>query len=220
MFKQKTIFTLIFSAITIAATAVIAIACTSQEDMPESGESIAEESVMDNDTIYIKTEAPIIKNSDIASVSVRTYDLVQSLTASSTRSTSDTEVYHLYDDMTEKSAFAIANPSVADGWIFECYGREKKDPVIILFEQIESNVFVTKDKDGNILRYFTYDPEKRELWTYNNQTRGMSTQDKILCNSMFSAASFLVCEALAVPTGGASLLVGLGFTVAATYVCD
>lgn len=51
-------------------------------------------------------------------------------------------------------------------------------------------------------------------------TRGMSTQDKILCNSMFSAAAFLVCEALAVPSGGASLLVGLGFTVASTYVCD
>jgi hypothetical protein len=67
---------------------------------------------------------------------------------------------------------------------------------------------------------FTYNPEKRELWTYNNMTRGMSTQDKILCNSMFSAAAFLVCEALAVPSGGASLLVGLGFTVASTYVCD
>lgn len=220
MFKQKTTFALIFSAIAIAATAVIAIACTSQEDMPDSGISIVEESAMDNDTIYIETEAPIIRNSDIASISVRTYDLVQSLTDFSTRSTSDTEVYYLYDDMTEKSAFAIANPSVADGWIFECYGREKKEPVIILFEQVESNVFVTKDKDGNILRYFTYDPDKRELWTSNNQTRGMSKRDQILCNSAFTTLGWLIGEALAIPSGGTSLLMGLGFTVASSYICE
>lgn len=220
MFKQKTPFTLIFSAIAIATTAVIAIACTSQEDMPESGTSIAEKSVMDNDTIYIEAGAPVITKSDISSISVKTFELVQSLTSSPTRSTSDTEIYYLYDDMTEKSAFAIANPEVQDSWIFECYGRKKKDPVVIFFEQVEPNVFVTKDKEGNILRYFTYYPDKRELWTYNNQTRGMSTQDKILCNSMFSGLAFLTCEALAIPTGGASLLVGLGFTVASTYVCD
>ncbi len=48
----------------------------------------------------------------------------------------------------------------------------------------------------------------------------MSCQDKILCNSMFAAANYLVCEALAVPTGGASLVVALGFAVASTYICD
>lgn len=79
---------------------------------------------------------------------------------------------------------------------------------------------VTKDENGEILRHFTYDPEKHELWTYNDlTTRGMSKKDLILCNSMFTAAGFLVCEALAVPTGGWSLAVGLGFTVASYYIC-
>ena len=220
MFNSKTKFSLISSALAVIATSAIAIACTSQEDIPESSASIVENNTMLNDTILIETDAPLIQKSNMGSVSVKTYNLIQSLSGSTTRSDATPEVYYLYDDMTEKSGYAIANPNVANGWIFECSGRGKEDPVIILFEQIEPNKFVTKDKEGNILRYFTYNPEKRELWTYNNMTRGMSAQDKILCNSMFSAAAFLVCEALAVPSGGASLLVGLGFTVASTYVCD
>jgi len=122
--------------------------------------------------------------------------------------------------MTEKSAFAIANPSVTDSWIFECYGREKEGSVIILFEQIEPNEFVAKDKDGNILRHFTYNPGKRELWTYNSTTRGMSKRDQILCNSAFSALGWLIGEVFAIPSGGTSLLVGIGFTVASSYICE
>lgn len=222
MFKSKTaIFTLIFSALAIIGSSVIAISCTSNDEVPMSNNSIAEEFAIDNDTIYVETDAPIIRKSTIGSVSDKTLDVLKTFNVSQTRSTSDSEVYYLYDETTEKFAYAIANPSNSKEWIFECYGRNTQDPKIILFEQVDTYEFVTKDEMGNILRYFTYNPEKRELWTYNRpSTRGMSTQDKILCNSMFSAAGFLVCEALAVPTGGASLLVGLGFTVASTYICD
>lgn len=222
MFKSKTtIFTLIFSAMAIIVSSLIAISCTSNDEVPMSNNSIAEEIAIDNDTIYVETEAPIIQKSTIDSVSDKTIDILKTFNVSQTRSTSDNEVYYLYDETTEKSAYAIANPSNSKEWIFECYGINTQDPKIILFEQVDTYEFVTKDEMGNILRYFTYDPEKRELWTYNRpSSRGMSTQDKILCNSMFSVAGFLVCEALAVPTGGASLLVGLGFTAASTYICD
>lgn len=132
-----------------------------------------------------------------------------------------TDVFFLYDEWTEKWAYAVENPNTSNSWIFECYGSNTQVALIILFEQIDTNEFITRDENGNILRYFLYDPEKRELWTYNDtSTRSMSTQDKILCNSMFAAASYLVCEALAVPTAGGSLLVGLGFAVVSTYICD
>lgn len=174
-----------------------------------------------NDTIIIDTEAPIIQKSTLNFVSEKTKSLLSKISTSITRSTSEPTVYFLYDETSEKSAYAIKNPNASDSWIFECYGSNTNKSLTIFFEQIEPNKFVTKDTDGKILRHFTYDPEKRELWTYNQTTsRGMSTQDKILCNSMFAAANYLVCEALAVPTGGASLLVGLGFAVASTYICD
>lgn len=222
MLKSKTsIFTLFFSALAIIISGVIVISCTSNEEVPMSNNSTAEEIAIDNDTIYVETEAPIIQKSTIGAVSDKSQNVLKSLNVSQTRSTSDNEVFYLYDETTEKYAYAISNPSNSKEWLFECYGSNTKEPIIILFEQVDSNQFVTKDEKGNILRYFTYDPEKRELWTYNRPTtRGMSTQDKILCNSMFAAANILVCEALAVPTGGASLLVGLGFAVASTYVCD
>ena len=138
---------------------------------------------------------------------------------SQTRSNDNPEVYYVYDEWTEKWAYAISTES--NSCVFECHGNNSDIPLIIIFEEVDTNEFVTKDENGNILRHFSYDPEKCELWTFNEyDTRGMSNRDKILCNSMFTAASFLVCEALAVPTGGASLLVGLGFAVASTYVCS
>ncbi len=221
MFKSKTFFVLIFSAVAIIITSMIAVSCTSNEneDVPVSNNSIGEELTIGNDTIYVETEVPIIQKSTISSVSDKTRELIELSIPSNTRSNEETEIYYLYDEWTEKWAYAISTES--HSCIFECYGAHSDTPLIIIFEEVDTNEFVTKDENGNVLRHFSYDPEKRELWTFNEfGTRGMSTQDKILCNSMFAAANYLVCEALAVPTGGASLVVALGFAVASTYICD
>ena len=60
MFNSKTKFSLISSALAVIATSAIAIACTSQEDIPESSASIVENNTMLNDTILIETDAPLI----------------------------------------------------------------------------------------------------------------------------------------------------------------
>ena len=77
MFKSKTFFVLIISAVAIIISSMIVVSCTSSEDVAESNNSIGEEFTMGNDTIYVETEAPIIKKSTIGSVSDKTRDLVE-----------------------------------------------------------------------------------------------------------------------------------------------
>lgn len=221
MFKSKTFFSLISSAIVIIFSGIIIVSCSfNNENEPEESNVFSEQLSLGNDTVLIETNTPIIQKSSISSVSEKTREIMNLSVGWQTRASEDTDVYYLYDEWTEKWAYAVANPTESS-CIFECYGSNTQEPIFIIFEQVDTNEFVTKDESGNILRHFTYDPDKRELKTYNNlSTRGMSTRDKILCNTMFAMANYIICEGLAIPTGGASLLVGIGFAVASTYICD
>lgn len=192
--------------------------CSSIVDDPIDDENLSELPSLGNDTLFINTSAPVITASDINSISDKAKELVRKQ-GGSTRA-SELEVYKLEDDMILKNGYAIENPDKANSWIIECTGRNSEEPLVIIFEQIDENIFVAIDENGDVMRKFFFDPTNKTLWTYNEEeTRGRSKRDQILCGGAFEAAGWLLCEALAVPSGGASLLIGIGFTVAAAYVC-
>lgn len=155
-------------------------------------------------------------------ISNRAFQLITQTFQTRSISTDELEINYLYDKESEKSATVISNPAVPNTWVYECYGKDSETPLIMIFEEVGKNSFVIKNEAGEVLRSFTYNPESNEMWTYEPQvqSRARSEQDKFLCGAAFTAACFLVCEALAVPTGGASLAVGLGFYAASYYICD
>lgn len=204
----------------IGLMGITTVGCSSIDEAPTTSNGVEAEYANSNDTIIIKADSPLVKTVGMGEVPVKTLKLLESAEGSITRSENQPDVFYMYDDMTEKSAFAVQNPHNDQEWIYECQGRDNGESVIIRFEQIGPNEYVTKDENGEILRYFSYDPEKGELWTYNNDTRAMSKRDRILCSTTFTALGWLIGEALAVPTGGASLLMSVGFCVATEYICN
>lgn len=210
------------AAIAISLPLFISSACSSDNDeMPQPVAEIDETVYSSNDTIYIDGEISDMHKSDMSAVSSQLKDFIADKITPASRAMSELDVYSFYDENTEKSGYAIAHPSKPNTWIYECQSNSSDTSIIMIFEETSANEFVIKDENGEVLRTFTYDPEARELWTFNSQdptSRAFSSRS-FLCNTAFTAAAFLVCEALAVPSGGATLAVGLGFVVASSYLC-
>lgn len=214
-------------SITCTAIALIttmlfcSVGCSSQEEPAESVVSI-NGLTLRNDTIYITTDASTIQKSDMNSVPTDLRYVLESTnpSRSSIELNEDMEVYYFQDEVMARDAYAIADPTAPNSCIIECESTISDASVIISFEQVSDNEFIALDEDGELLRTFYYDPETQELWTSNDPTRKLSRQDRILCGTMFTALNVLISDALAIPSGGASLLLGLGCQVAAMYVCD
>lgn len=225
----KTKLILSLSAIALIAS-VVMIGCsdTDEKDVDQSqlvdgsltrGDE-EDSSLISNDTIILEFKVPTINELDVNAISADEKKIVMDLYATSgDASPEKLKAYKLKDKISYKHAIAVEIPGNPNAWLYECYSADNKECVRIIFEQISDKEFVTKDENGHFLRKFIFDPERNELWTYNQSTRGRSMRDKLLCNGMFAAACFVFCEALAVPSGGWSLLVGIGFAVASTYIC-
>lgn len=200
--------------------AIVMTSCSQRDEIVDNLETSEEYSYTRSDTLYFEAEVPTIQLSNKNMLSDATKNRLSILPNFKSRSESDLNVYYLKDKISEKCAYAVTSENCPNMCIFECYGSYSESATIIIIEQIDDNVYVSKNIEGEILRYFIFDDITHELWTYNeSDTRGMSKRDQIMCNSAFTAAGWLIGEALAIPTGGTSLLVGLGFTIASSYIC-
>lgn len=215
-------FILAFASVCMLMSAVCVISsCSSSDNEDEPNNELTERFDSVGDTIYVDMEAPVISKISSSELPQQTQSLYNSFKPLS-RTYDDVEIYHLYDELTDKSAYAMPHPSLANVWVYECYNGELDHSIILMFEQVSENEFVVRDENGNILRSFIYNPETMELWTYNSilSRRELSGEDKFMCGTAFVAACFVVGEALAVPTGGASFALSLGFFALSSYICD
>lgn len=221
MLRKKIFLRVVPTLVLSGACIAIAMSgCTQRDEFVDNLESLDENTYTRSDTLYFETEVPSIQLSNEDKLSDATKKRLSLLPNFKSRSVSDLNVYYLRDEVSEKSAYAVTSENSPNTCVFECYGSNSEPSKIIIIEKIEDNIYVSKNIDGEILRYFSYDEMKHELWTYNeSNTRGMSKRDQIMCNSAFTAAGWLIGEALAIPTGGTSLLVGIGFTIASSYIC-
>lgn len=214
-------FSFLHVAITIFLFASTLITgCTSQEDAPKNETTNTTDSSLIGDTIFLDTDAPIIEKSEMNSISNRTLNILKSFNNNISRSDNNLDIYHFTDTTTNKQAYAIAHPALENAWIYECYVLDTDEPTILIFEQLDSTNFVIKDEYGVELRSFTFKSDELELWTYNNSISRLSRQDSFLCGAAFTAACVLVGEAFAIPSGGASLAVSMGFFTASFYICN
>ncbi len=220
LFKTKFVLS-VSTVIAISLPVFLSTACSSDEDAPRSSVQYIETNYSNNDTVYVDGAISDMHKTDFDAASPSLKEFVATSLPSASRAIGDLEVYSFLDETSEKEAIAIGSPSKPNVWIYECQSRRTGESVIIIFEEISSNEFVVKDEKGEVLRTFTYNPEAHELWTFDpqNPTSRAFSSRSFLCNTAFSAAAFLVCEALAVPSGGATLAVGLGFVVASSYLC-
>lgn len=130
--------------------------------------------------------------------------------------------FYFYDDDTEKKAYAVQNPIEETTWAFECYSKNETDSVFLEVRFKSEYTFDVVNKDWEYRRPFTYDPETNELISreFYLQGRPLSDRDKYLCNSAFIVVGSITSWALAVPTLGGSVLLGLAFYAVSDYVCQ
>lgn len=221
MFKlNSTCKILTATFIFLSATSVF-ISCSSEDETPISQDFHTNDTMADSDTIYIDTETPEIRKADINSCSMQTQVLISSFESHTARSTNELDVFYFYDPLTDRSAYAIEHPTMSNTWIYECRSNNNGECTNIIFQQLSDNKFAVINEEGEELRTFSFNPETNELWTYNRiSRRQLSSQDSFLCGTAFTAACYLVGEAFAVPSGGASLALSMGFFVASYYICD